>query len=117
MNIYELEYNPMTGSDEEKAIEIDFDPAQHDTKESAAKALHKALSALAEDRGQKPEIEVILQTPEQAEKSGCGRHWRVIWEAGPWEWAIGASFNCHNIRRDSGWYTEPHYSFDLCFVE
>lgn len=117
MVIQELVFNAATGRDEWSVIEIDFDPSQYTTKAGAAKALHKALSALAKASGQNPKIEVILQTPEQAKLSIGSEFWRVIWEAGPYEWAIGASMQCHNMSRDGGWFTEPHYSFDLCFVE
>jgi hypothetical protein len=37
-----------------------------------------------------------------------------VWEAGPYEWAIVASLTFMMGKR---WFTEPYYSFDLCFEE
>tara|TARA_E500000305_G_scaffold107218_2_gene106860 strand:- start:186 stop:533 length:348 start_codon:yes stop_codon:yes gene_type:complete len=92
---------------------LDFNPKEHKTAESAAKALHKALCERAEAEGQKPELEVHIWTPEEEKKRNGHACWRVSWEAGPYEWAIGASFE---ITGPWG-YTEPYYSFDLCFEE
>jgi len=92
---------------------IDFDPKKYKTCAGAAKALFKALCKRAADEGQKPEMEVAIWTPEENfERSGT-KAWRVSWEAGPFEWAIGASFE---ITGPWG-YAEPYYSFDLEFVE
>ena len=93
------EYGPLT---------IDFDPKQFKTKANAAKALHKALSKLAADMGMNADQEVHIWSPEQNDQG-----WRVSWEAGPYQWAVGAS----ELVTGPWGYTEPYYSFDLCFTE
>ena len=94
---------------------LDFDAAKFKTKAGAAKALYKALCKLAKAMGQDPDIEVSLYTPEQSFARGYTTGWQVQWEAGPYQWAIGASFQVANHK--AGWYTEPYYSFDLCFTD
>ena len=43
-----------------------------------------------------------------------GFSYRVSWEDGPYQWAIGA---CYSVCRSTGdWFTEPQHSFDLDFV-
>lgn len=96
------------------SIEINFDPAKYKTAAGAAKGLHKALSKLSKEvYGQNPSIEIFIYSPKQTVKHGYGSCWRVCWESGPYEWAIPASFEVKNY--EDGWYTEPYYSFDLCF--
>lgn len=92
---------------------IDFDPQQHETMEGAAKALYAALCVKAKAIGMNPDSEVFIRTPEQNAAAGYGACWHVSWEAGPFDWAIGASFNCSNSPH---WYTEPYYGFDLDFT-
>lgn len=94
-------------------IQIDYDPAKYKSKAAAAKAFHKALRGVCRNMGMNPDIEIFIQTPEQSANAGCGRNWRVCWESGPFEWAAGTSFEVSNMPH---WYTEPHYSFDLCFT-
>ena len=94
---------------------LDFDASKFKTKAGAAKALYKALCKLAKDMGQDSDIEVRLYTPEQSFARGYTTGWQVQWESGPYEWAIGASFQVENYS-GGGWYTEPYYSFDLCFT-
>ena len=104
-------YNPKKGYDVYERTFVKYDGNQFATAEQAAKGLYEALKklAVAMDQG---ESEVMLQTPEQAEAAGVGSYWRVCWEAGPYDWAIGASFQI----RGAWGYTEPYYGFDLCFV-
>lgn len=59
--------------------------------EGAAKRLYRYLRKLSVERGQNPDIEVSLLTPEQSEEHGYGRCWRVMWESGPFEWAVALS--------------------------
>lgn len=99
------------GPQQEK-LPIDFNPAEYDNPEDAAKAFFEALKPVVEMYGQDPEIECGLRSPAESEGNG----WQVWWEAGPWEWGIVASLEwLHNIK--AGWFTEPYYSFDVCFVE
>lgn len=112
LTIYEPIYDAAKGRDVNHPIPVDYNPKAHKTAEAAAKALAEALRKVAVKIGQN-ETEVALFTPERSEQAGTGKCWRVIWEGGPFEWAIGASFQV-----TGPWgYTEPYYSFDLCFVE
>ena len=111
MQIHELVYSPKLGYDVAVPITIDYDPKEYKTAQGAAKGLHKALVKLAKSLGQRSS-EVAIQTPDQSERSCGTKAWRVIWEAGPYHWAVEASFEI-----SGPWgYTEPYYSFDLCFV-
>jgi len=94
-------------------ISLNYDPTKYKSKASAAKAFHKALREVCRDMGMNPDIEIFIQTPEQSANAGYGRNWRVCWESGPYQWAVGTSFTAHNLPH---WYTEPYYSFDLCFT-
>ena len=110
IKIKELNFNPVTGHDElMPAVDLDYDPSQYLTCEDAAKGLYAALRVAAEAYGQNPDSEVHLRSPEESDQK-C---WQVFWEAGPFEWAIQTSFEV-----TGPWgYTEPYWSFDLCFVE
>lgn len=95
-------------------IKIDFDPTKYKSAAGAAKALYKALRKVSKEVfGQNPRWELFIHNPDQSAAHGFGKSWRVCWESGPFEWAIPASFECSG----KGWYTEPYYSFDLCFYE
>jgi hypothetical protein len=94
-------------------IAIDYDPTKYKAKAAAAKALHKALRKVCGDMGGNPDTELFIQTPEESARAGCGHNWRVGWESGPYQWAVGTSFEVEN---NPHWYTEPYYSFDLCFT-
>lgn len=97
-------------------ISIAFDPSKYKSAASAAKAFHKALCKFCKEvYGQKPDIEIFIDTPEESQERGYGKNWRVCWESGPFEWAIPASCECR--ASDFSWHTEPYYSFDLCFYE
>lgn len=89
-------------------IDFNFDPSKYKTAGGAAKAFHRAVREVAKSYDQNPDIEVQIWKPGQ----DGNRAWRVAWEAGPFEWAIAAS---EHMRGEWG-YTEPHYSFDLCFA-
>ena len=80
--------------------------------EQAARAVYKALCDYCERCGV-PTSEVHIKTPEESLKHGVGCCWYVCFEAGEYQWAIGASF----ILSGPHWYTEPFYSFDLCFEQ
>lgn len=109
-----LEFDPAKGRDVYvTAHMLDFDPKAYKTKAGAAKAFHAAICKAAKSEGQNPDIEVRLMTPEESQAAGTGHNWRVIWEAGPFEWAIPVS-----MEMSGPWgYTEPYYSFDLCFTD
>lgn len=112
ITIDELIYDPAKGRDIAHPIALDYDPKQYTNIPEAAYGLYEALVKLAVSQGQKP-TEVFILNPGQSEKHGTGKNWRVCWEAGPYQWAIGA---CFAITGPWG-YTEPYYSFDVCFAE
>lgn len=87
---------------------LDYDPKAYKTKAGAAKGLYEALRKAAKDEGQNPDMEVQIWKPGEN-----GNQWRVSWEAGPYEWAIGLSA----LVTGPWGYTEPYYSFDLCFTD
>lgn len=94
-------------------VAIDYNPREYKRPANAAKAFYKALCGVCRDMGLNPDIEVVMQTPEESANAGYGCNWRVCWESGPYEWAVGTSFDVAN---DPHWFTEPYYSFDLCFT-
>lgn len=89
--------------------------AECKTKQGAAKRLYAGLQDYCEAVGM-PRSEVFIQTPEESAQGGYGKCWRVCFEAGPYEWGISASLDWL-FNRGAGWYTEPYYSFDVCFTE
>jgi len=98
-----------------RKIELDFDASKYKTKAGAAKAFYKALCKLAKEvYDHDPAYEVHLTSPKETAELGYGNCWRVGWEAGPYQWAYSASFQVCN--HEAGWFTEPYYSFDLCFT-
>lgn len=95
-------------------LPIQYNPANYNNCESAAKAFYEALKPVVEAYGQNPETELFISPPDKTAERGYGRQWQVSWEAGPYEWGIVASMD---FMFGNGWYTEPYYSFDLCFTE
>ncbi len=71
--------------------------------EGRAKAAYEALRQFAADIGCNPDRECFMRQSDG--------HWRVSFEAGPYQWAIVAS----DALGQCGIFAEPHYSFDLCF--
>lgn len=106
-----------TDYDEQQTLALDFDPKAYHSPKDAATALHGALVLLMQNHypDQKPEIECSLWTPAEAAERGYDPQYMVSWEAGPSDWGIMLSERCHNM--PGSWFTEPHYSFDLCFVD
>lgn len=102
--------------------------------EDAAKALYDFCAALSLKIGQDPTKEVFLLDPQQAARLGYGRHWRVLWESGPIEWALSLSLGGSLWQGQEGdysytkpaevkltgsprWKAEPYWNFDLGFEE
>ena len=95
---------------------------------SAARALYDFIQ-----KHFSPSEECSLWSPEEAKTLGYGPFWRVSWEAGPVEWGVlltlGESMwlteldlsHEHKpevvLQSGNGWYTEPHYRFDIGFIE
>ena len=81
------------------------------TAPTYAKALYDVLRALAKEQGQNPDIEVSIRAPGEPRHFGDTSCWNVCWEAGPYDWAIGASMELTHATRV---VIEPYYGFDLC---
>jgi hypothetical protein len=77
--------------------------AKRKSPKGRATAAYKAMCGFAADIGCKPEIECFMR-PEHG-------GWRVSFEGGPYSWAHVASDALAQV----GIFTEPYYSFDLCF--
>src|SRR3974377_1335814 len=117
-------------------------PNEGDLAEPQAPALHlrglaarEAARALYEFLQQRfePGDECSLWSPVEAKSRGYSSFWRVSWEAGPVEWgvllALGESMWPQEyelgyehrpevlLQSGDGWYTEPHFRFDIGFVE
>lgn len=82
------------------------------TAETMAKATYEACRAAAKAIGQDPDIEVALRRPGEPRHFPGTQGWCVVWEAGPYEWAVPVSLM---IGSATGKLCEPYYSFDLCF--
>ena len=117
VELHELIYDPKKGHDVAHPRKVDFDPSKYTSKEAAAHALYEALVKFAmETEGYSEELargEIHCWPPERTEQYSGTRAWCVVWESGPFEWAIGMSMQ---LRGPWG-YTEPYYSFDLHFTE
>ncbi len=114
IEMQELVYNHGKGRDllQHFASLEGYVPANYLTRSGAARGLYEALRVVSRAHGQNPDVEVALQRPEVSQACGTGNNWRVIWESGPFEWAIALSFRVHGP-----WgFTEPYYGFDLCFT-
>jgi len=106
--IPEVKTYTLGGKGEE--VYINFNPHAYSTPEAAAKGFYEAMKKVVIDCGQNPESELHLFKP--GEGLGNEGVWQVSWEAGPYDWAIGASLS---FMMSKSWYTEPYYGFDLCF--
>lgn len=94
------------------AIRAELSKLQAFTAETMARATYRALCALSAREGQNPKSEVMIKKPGEPRHFSDATCWCVAWEAGPYEWAISASFA---IGQATGKVVEPYYSFDLCF--
>lgn len=111
--ITELVYSPQHGRDMAVNRKIDFDPSKYNTKEAAARGLYAALRKEAARIGQNPDMEVSLFNPERCKEYSGNEQWCVVWEAGPYDWAISMSME---IQGPWG-FCEPYYGFDLHFTD
>jgi hypothetical protein len=75
---------------------------------------------------------IRLWDPETAETMGCGRHWTISWEEGPFEWTMitagctltGPSQGSYSTPgpflgglSGPGWFAEPKNNYTLCFIK
>ena len=115
--ISELMYVPEAGRDMAFNTEIDFDPLKYKTKEAAAKALGEALVQYAiNSQGYSEDLargEISVWPPKRTKQYSGIEQWCVVWESGPYQWAVAMSMNI-----SGPWgFCEPYYSFDLHFTE
>lgn len=76
-----------------------------------AQAIHKVLCNFAHNVfDHNPDYEVFMRTEGEEGR----RTYMVSYEAGPYEWAIPASFAVMDC---TGRLCEPYYSFDLCLYD
>ena len=98
--------------------------------EDAACMTHAVLQRIAAETGYNPEHVRLLSPSESEVYIGPGKVWRVVWEGGPYEWAVnltlGQSLFAGETNRYDGrpeivltcarhYLAEPHYSFDIGF--
>lgn len=98
------------------------------TARGAAHEFHRWLRKKAKETGANPD-NVKLFAPDETPHGS--KAWCVMWEEGPFEWAVGlaggASMYAGELARYSlpaeidlhghNWHAEPHYTFDLCFYD
>lgn len=108
LSLKTLQYDSDLGRDTTKEIgQINFDPANYRDKQKAAEAFHVALQDFARENGYDPKN--VILNPDYYDGHGpC-----VCWEEGPYQWGQYMTEYLHA----HGWYTEPFYSFDVCFTE
>jgi hypothetical protein len=75
--------------------------------ESVTKAIHTALRDACPYFGHNPDCETFMRSQDMGQR---GQQHHVSWEAGPYDWAIPASFA---VMTASGRLCEPYYGFDL----
>lgn len=90
--------------------------SKEDAVVRAAACLFKKAAAYI---GKAWAYEVLVFPPEQTEWEGSG-DWRLCWEGGPDGWGISGAVVPDRYRRradNRGWYTEPYFSFDICYTD
>lgn len=119
---------------------VTIDLTECDTPEDAARTMHAGIlahieadRALTEALGMDPAKYcpnpecVIIRAPGDEDESWAARAWHVLWEEGPYDWAMAASEGGrlpeagptvvmpHNAGK--AWIAEPGFSFSLCFSD
>lgn len=84
------------------------------TPRDAARRVYKVCVQAAKAWGMKPDIEVAIRKPGEPRHHSSTGCWSVVFEAGPYQWAVAASLN---VDTKGKVLAEPYYSFDLCFSE
>lgn len=110
-----------------------LDLSQYTEAEAAAKAFAAFLRDYAEKVGQKRSEIVFLYPPEHRDRFGNSAAFHVMWEGGPFEWAIAlmggeslGSAEFPELRLTSNepevtgftgenWSSDPYYSFSVAF--
>lgn len=86
---------------------------EHKTAAGAAKAVYRECRLFAVAAGMNPDSEVSIKKPGEPRHHDHTDCWSVVFEAGPYEWAVEASMEGGNAHV----YAEPYYSFDLSFYQ
>ncbi len=84
------------------------------TPAEAAESVYRACVDAANAWGMTPAIEVAIRKPGERRHHDDINCWSVVFEAGPYQWAVAASLN---VDTKGKVLAEPYYSFDLCFSE
>lgn len=84
------------------------------TPRGAATAFYNEIVKACLAEGLKPEIETALWSPAEAARRGYARLWTVVWESGPYEWAITEAGKQSHIGTV---YVEPYNSHMLTFCK
>ena len=91
----------------------------------AALLLYRDLFLVSRRIHQNPHFEVHLEQPGESSKEKDEEAWRVLWESGPWDWAVRVT--CGGSLKPDGevpfvrgiqtgpWTAEPYYGFDVIF--
>ena len=77
-----------------------------------ARAVYETVRKFAKDIGMNPDTETDFLKPGEQKHIPAQNGWTVVFEAGPYDWAIEASFA---IIEATGLSVEPYYGFDLTF--
>lgn len=85
-----------------------------ETPAQAALETYDICCKAAEAWGMNPSIEVGIKKPGEPRHFADDSCYTVVFEAGPWEWAVTASLS---VDTKGKVLAEPYYSFDLCFSE
>lgn len=116
IQMHELVFDPKRGRDTmQKVGKLNFDPAYQSSPEEAAKAFYNALIEWAVNHygmtRQLAEGEIALFAPERTQNYSGDNVWCVVFESGPYDWAIDVS-----MQMSGPWgHCEPYYGFDLHF--
>lgn len=89
------------------------DLSQYRRPADAAKAAYKFVRKLSEEAGQNPDIETAIYKPGEREESSGS--WWVVWESGPYDWAVTVTCDGRDRTYSREWYCETYWGFDLIF--
>ncbi len=80
--------------------------------EATARAVYGVVREFATEIGMDADIETAFKEPGEQVHIPSADGWTVVFEAGPYDWAIAASFAVLEI---AGVSCEPYHGFDLTF--
>lgn len=80
--------------------------------ECLARCVDKACRDFASATGMNPDSECDFRGPNQQRHIPALDGWTVVFEAGPYDWAVEVSMELIAL---TGVFCEPYYGFDLTF--